>query len=68
MRARRTLFTDERGHGLRVSWHPERAVMVLSMWRDDVCVGTFQLPPEELERLASFLASHIEPEQGLQAG
>jgi hypothetical protein len=28
------LFVDERGNGLRVSWHPDENVAVLSMRRD----------------------------------
>lgn len=59
MPPRRALFADERGAGLRVSWHHERDVVVLSLWRSDVCVGTFQLRPEEAERLGAFLAAHL---------
>lgn len=55
---RRTLFVDERGVGLRTSWHPERGV-VLSLWREDVCVGTFSLEPEEAGRLVAFLGAHL---------
>jgi hypothetical protein len=57
---RRVLFADERGVGLRVSWHHEHSVVLLSLWREDVCVGTFRLPPEEAERLDSFLAGHLD--------
>jgi len=56
---RRALFTDERGTGLRASWHEQRGAVVLSLWREDVCVGTFQLRPEEAGRLAGFLAGHL---------
>jgi len=56
---RRSLFTDERGTGLRASWHEQRGVVVLSLWRDDVCVGTFKLRPEEAGRLAGFLVGHL---------
>src|SRR5512132_4477267 len=41
---RRDLFIDERGVVLRVSWHPKHELVVLSVWHDDHCVGTFQLP------------------------
>lgn len=56
---RRALFSDTRGTGLRASWHEARGEVVLSLWRDDVCVGTFQLRPEEAGRLAGFLAAHL---------
>jgi hypothetical protein len=56
---RRVLFVDERGTGLRVSWHAERSITVLSLWRDDVCVGTARLPVADTARLASFLVEHL---------
>lgn len=55
--SRRELFTDHRGVGLRVSWHPDKGVVVLSLWKDDVCAATFHLPLEDAGRLAGFLAS-----------
>ena len=56
---RRALFTDERGTGLRVTWHAERGLVVLSLWRDDVCVGTFRMPVADAARLATFLVDHL---------
>ena len=56
---RRELFTDERGVGLRVTWHAERDVVVLSLWRDERCTGTFRLPLSDTARLASFLVDHL---------
>ena len=56
---RRSLFTDERGAGLRVTWHPERDLVVFSLWRDDQCVGTFRMPVAEAGRLAAFLVDHL---------
>lgn len=56
---------DDRGHGLRVSWHPRREIMVLSLWRDDVCVGTFRLRPDDMRRLVTSLEGHLEQEQRL---
>ena len=49
------LFLDERGQALRVTWHAEHEVVVLSIWRADECVGTVRLPPREIRRLAAFL-------------
>jgi hypothetical protein len=56
---RRALFVDERGTGLRVSWHAERSVTVLSLWHEDVCVATARLPVTDTARLASFLVEHL---------
>jgi hypothetical protein len=56
---RRTLFTDERGAGLRITWHPERDLVVLSLGRDDVCVGTFRLTVADAHRLVEFLTGHL---------
>lgn len=37
-----TVVVDPRdaGRSMRVSWHPELGVFVVSLWRDDQCVGT----------------------------
>ncbi|MGQ0521692.1 MAG: hypothetical protein ACT4PX_11160 [Actinomycetota bacterium] len=49
------LFLDDRGQALRVTWHTEAEVVVLSIWRSDQCVGTVRLPPAEARRLGAFL-------------
>lgn len=50
------LFLDERGQALRVTWHAEAGVVVLSIWREEgECVGTVRLSPTEARRLAAFL-------------
>lgn len=56
---RRTLFVDERGAGLRVTWHADRGFVVLSLWHDDVCAATVRLPTDEAARLASFIVGHL---------
>jgi hypothetical protein len=56
---RRELFTDERGAGLRASWRAEHSLVVLSLWRDDVCVGTFSLAPADALRLTEFVIGHL---------
>ncbi|MDQ6526141.1 hypothetical protein RB608_21160 [Nocardioides sp. LHD-245] len=52
-------YLDPRGDGraLRVSWHSEADVVVLSLWRDNVCTGTFQLALEDVPGLVDLLAS-----------
>ena len=57
--AARALFVDERGMGLRATWHPERGIVNLSLWRDDRCVETFWLPVADVGRLVSFLVSGL---------
>lgn len=50
-------FLDARGGGraLRVTWHAEADVVVLSLWHDDLCAGTFQLAIEDVPRLLASL-------------
>jgi hypothetical protein len=59
MSTRRDMFLDERGAGLRVTWHPERDLVVLSVWQDDSCVGTFRLPVQDVPRLSGLLAAAL---------
>ncbi|MGF7236823.1 MAG: hypothetical protein ACQSGP_17945 [Frankia sp.] len=54
---RQKVLVDRRGAGLRVTWHPEAEICVLSIWRGDVCVGTFRLPIGEVADLSGFLSS-----------
>ena len=39
------VFLDARGNGraMRLSWHPQADMVVLSLWRDQTCVGTFRM-------------------------
>jgi hypothetical protein len=55
----RILAVDERGIGLRATWHLERGFINLSMWRDDTCVETFHLTPTDAARLVGFLTSGL---------
>lgn len=47
---------DERGVGLRATWHLDRGFVNLSLWSGDRCVQTFHLSPVEAGRLVGFLA------------
>jgi hypothetical protein len=51
------VFLDDRGadRSLRVSWHHEVGVVVLSLWRDGVCVGSFRLDADEVPELVEVL-------------
>lgn len=55
------VFLDARGteRGMRVTWHHESGVVVVSLWRGDTCVGTLQLPREEVPRLIVTLANGL---------
>ena len=56
---RRHLAIDERGIGLRATWHLELGFVNLSFWRDDRCVETFHLTPAEAAHLVDFLVSGL---------
>jgi hypothetical protein len=57
--SRRDMFLDERGAGLRVTWHPERDLVVLSVWQGDSCVGTFRMLVQDVPRLSGLLAAAL---------
>ena len=40
---------------LRVSWHHEAGMVVLSLWREGSCSGTFRLPVAEVPALVEVL-------------
>jgi hypothetical protein len=62
--ARGEVFLDPRGgdRSLRVTWHGERGVVVLSLWRDSVCTGSFRLEADELPRFIRVLAEVLSGE------
>jgi len=55
------VFLDDRGSErvLRVSWHSEADVVVLSLWHGDTCTGTFRLPVEEVPELVAALRNGL---------
>ena len=67
---------DSRGdnRAVRVSPHAEENVVNLSVWRDDICVGTVRLVPAEVTALVAGLTDGLaelaqrpaEPEPDLQ--
>jgi hypothetical protein len=71
--SRRDMFLDERGAGLRVTWHPERDLVVLSVWQGDRCVGTFRMLVQDVPRLSGLLAAALgdwvgDPDPGAGVG
>jgi len=55
------VFLDARGgdRALRVTWHDEAGLVVLSLWRENVCAGSFRLPIEEVPDLIATLATGL---------
>lgn len=64
--ARGEVFLDARGddRSLRVSWHPEADVVVLSLWRGEACAGTFRLPVDEVPELIDVLRGGLRSAYG----
>ncbi len=58
------VFLDARGddRALRVSWHSEQGVVVLSLWRGALCSCSFRLPIADAPALIAALVD------GLAAG
>jgi hypothetical protein len=56
------IFLDSRGgnRAMRVSWHQEAELVVLSLWRDDVCAGSFRLAVDEVPRLIDLLRAGLD--------
>lgn len=56
-----TWFADDRGidRRLKVSWHPERKLLVLSLWQGDTCTATFRLGVAEVPRLVRTLVDAL---------
>ncbi len=61
--------SDARGgdRALRLTWHLDREddgepdpLVVLSLWRGNVCAGTFRLRREEVPGLIAFLADGLD--------
>jgi hypothetical protein len=57
-----SIFLDARGgdRALRVSWHHESGLVVLSLWRDNVCSGSFRLGVDEVPDLIALLRGGLD--------
>jgi hypothetical protein len=55
------VHVDPRGDGrsLRISAHPELGVVTISVWRQDRCVATHQVPTEDVPGLVSLLTEAL---------
>ena len=45
---------------LRISWHHEDGLVILSLWRDTVCSGTFRLAVDEVPDLIDALRAGLD--------
>lgn len=57
-----SIFLDARGgdRALRVSWHHEAGLVVLSLWRENVCAGSFRLTIDEVPELIDLLRAGLD--------
>ncbi len=57
-----SIFLDARGsdRALRVSWHHESGVVVLSLWRENVCAGSFRLSVDEVPDMVDALRAGLD--------
>jgi len=58
------VFLDTRGQGraLRLTWHRESDVVVLSLWRDRLCAGTFRLATADVNDFVDALVDGLRDE------
>ncbi len=56
-----SIFLDPRGgeRAMRVSWHSEKGMVVLSLWRENLCSASFRLGLEEVAALIEVLQSGL---------
>ncbi len=56
------VYLDARGddRALRVSWHSESGVVVVSLWRENVCTATFQLGHDQVPDLIAVLQASVD--------
>lgn len=65
------VFLDARdaGRALRLSWHHEDELVVLSLWRGHKCTGSFQLAADDapafVQALTAGLADGYDGEQAV---
>ena len=59
--ARGEVFADQRGQAraLRLAWHTDAGVVVLSLWQADRCTGTFRLPLADVPRFVQSLVDGL---------
>lgn len=65
-----SIFLDARGddRALRVSWHHDDGLVVLSLWRENVCAGSFRLSVDEVPALIDLLRAGLDTAYDIAAG
>lgn len=60
------IYLDQRGseRALRVTWHHESDLVVLSLWRGHTCAGSFRLPVDEVPDLIEQLRAGLDATYG----
>ncbi len=61
------VFLDARGKGraMRLTWHHEADVVVLSLWRDGTCAGTFRLSKDDVNEFIDALVDGVRDAPGV---
>ncbi len=63
------VFFDPRpGRAMRLSWHADEGLAVLSLWQGDSCTGTFRLPIAEVPHLVDALVRGLALSASLAGG
>ncbi|MGH8892037.1 MAG: hypothetical protein ACRDWY_01815 [Actinomycetes bacterium] len=52
---------------MRVTWHPEADLVVLSLWRDGSCVGTLRVARGQVPELVNALVAGLADEGSVGA-
>ncbi|MGH3448585.1 MAG: hypothetical protein ACRDQA_06235 [Nocardioidaceae bacterium] len=66
-RARGEVFLDARGNGraMRLTWHHEAEMVVLSLWRSGTCAGTFRLAKDDIDTFIDTLVDGLRDASGV---
>ena len=51
---------------MRITWHPEADVVVLSLWREHVCAGTFRLAIDDVSGFVDALVDGLRDAPGVR--
>jgi hypothetical protein len=62
------IIPDQRGGGrwMRVTWHDEAGVVVLSLWRETGCIGTLRVDRSQVPALVTALVDGLAADPGTQ--
>ena len=63
------VFLDARGEQrvLRLAWHTEADVVVLSLWRGNLCSGSFRLLADDVPAMITALRDGLAQSRGRRA-